>query len=498
MNEQISNREETVEIDLKRLLDAVLDRAWIVAIASVVCAILTLIGTVFFVTPLYQSSAMFYVNNSSLSVGDASFSISSGDLSTSRNLVESYIVILNTRESLNDVIDYSGVSRGYWELKSMISAKAVNETEIFEVVVTSEDPVEAEKIASGIAFILPKRIASIIEGTSAKVVDAAVVPSQPSSPNYTNNTIIGFLLGFVLSVGFVVLRELFDITIRTEDDIAQISSHPVLAAVPDMTAPTKGGYYYGYGNKKKTKPVTANSQVKLIGEGINFASSEAYKLLRTKLEYSFAGERTCRIIGVSSALTGEGKSLTSVNVAYSLSQLGKRVLLVDCDMRRPSVAAKLQIPKEPGLSGYLSGQHAVENVIQLCGLPEDAAAFHVIAAGKNPPNPVELLSSPRMARLLTQLREMYDYILLDLPPIDEVSDALAVAKQTDGILMVVRRNYCNRIALREALRQFEFVDSHILGINFNCAVEEVTGYGRKYYKRSYRRYYKAAAKEEKG
>ena len=125
---------------------------------TVACAVLTLVVTLLFVTPKYESSAMFYVNNNSVSLGDAALSITSSDISASRGLVQSYIVILNTRESLNDVIDYTGVSRTYKELKEMISAEAVDDTEIFKVVVTSEDSVEAEKIANGIAYILPKRI----------------------------------------------------------------------------------------------------------------------------------------------------------------------------------------------------------------------------------------------------------------------------------------------------------------------------------------------------
>jgi capsular exopolysaccharide synthesis family protein len=241
---------------------------------------------------------------------------------------------------------------------------------------------------------------------------------------------------------------------------------------------------------------------------MSFAASEAYKLLRTKLQFSFADEtHTCRVIGVSSAMTGEGKSLTAVNLAYSLSQLGRRVLLIDCDMRRPSICDKLPIHNDPGLSEFLSGQAQAENLIQFCGLEEDKSAFHVIASGRVPPNPMELLSSSRMAKSLTKLRNSYDYIILDLPPVGEVGDALAVAKYTDGLLMVVRQDYCNRLALSAALRQFEFVDTKILGVIFNAISEEGGGYGyrygygyrsryyNRYYKRYYRKYYKAYNKK---
>ena len=492
MNENTFQKNDEIEIDLGRVLRAVLERVWMVAIVTVLCAVVTFAGTFFFITPKYESSAMFYVNNSNLSLGDASVSISSGDLTTSRNLVDSYIVILNTRETLVDVIDYAGASRSYRELREMLSSEAVNETEIFKVTVTSTDPHEAERLANAIAYILPKRIATIIDGTSAKVVDSAIVPSSPSSPSYSKNTVVGFLLGFVLSVGMIALREIFDITIRTEEDVNQVCKHPILAAVPDMTASGKGGSYYGYGSSrsKKGKYTTTAQQNKraIMGPHISFAAAEAYKLLRTKLQFSFADENDSHVIGLSSALSGEGKSLTAVNLAYTLSQLDKKVLLVDCDMRRPTLAEKMGLLKQPGLSNYLTRQSSLDELIQLCELKNGENAFHVITAGQNPPNPVELLSSERMKKALNAMREAYDYVILDLPPVGEVTDALAIAKETDGVLLVVRQNYCDRNALSDAVRQFDFIQSKTLGVVFNCTSEHGGNYGKGYYKRYYKGY----------
>ena len=496
MSKKENQQNGEFEIDVRRVMDAVVHRAWIIGVVAVLCAVLVFIGTFLFVTPLYESSAVFYVNNNALSVGDASFSLTTGDISAAKSLVDSYIVILNTRTTLNDVIDYADVDRSYEELKGMISAAAVNDTEIFEIVITSADPFEAERIANAIAYILPKRISSIIDGTSAKIVDSAVVASRPSAPNYVTNTLIGFVVGLILTIVAIVLREIFDISIRTEEDVQQCSNYPVLAAVPDMAAPSKGGYY-GYGEKKKSsaKYTTEVKQTVTVGSGISFAASEAYKLLRTKIQYSFAGDKNCRVIGISSALTGEGKSLTAVNLTHSLSQLGNKVLLIDCDMRRPSLPDKLPIQKKPGLSGFLSGQTQEDSMFQYCGIPGDEQAFHVIAAGQIPPNPVELLSSTRMSKMLKQLRSIYDYIILDLPPVGEVSDALAVAKETDGILLVARQNHCNRIALSDAIRQFEFVNSRLLGIAYNCATESSGGYGKKYYKKYYKYYRYSSARK---
>ena len=503
MEEKILNNDE-IEIDLQRLLSALMNKSWLIGIVAVLFAVVTLLGTMLFVTPQYQSTAMFYVNNSNLSIGEASLSISSSDISASRGLVKSYIIILETRETINDVIDYSGVDRTYSQMKNMISAAAVDSTEIFEVVVTSEDPAEAEKIADAIAHILPKRISSIIEGTSAKIVDSAVLPTKASSPNYSKNTMIGFALGMAIAAAVILLTALLDNTIRSEEDITSTVKYPILASVPDMRESGKGGKYsrygygyrksygygYGYGAVKKPK----DGKPAIVGPNITFAASEAYKLLRTKVTFSFTDDG-CHVVGVSSSINSEGKSVSSVNLAYSMSQLNKRVLLIDCDMRRPTVPKKLPVAKTPGLSDYLTGQEGSGKVIQMCNIKGDEQAFHVISAGRIPPNPMELLSSEKMEKLLERLRGHYDYIILDLPPVEEVGDALAAAKYLDGVLMVVRQNGCDRISLSNATRQFEFLGTRILGVVFN-GISSERGKYNKYYRKYYGQAYYDAAKKK--
>lgn len=490
------------ELDLRRVFALLWRKAWLIGLTALVGAAVMFLVSFYILTPKYESSTMFYVNNNSgISVGDISANISSGDISTRKSLVDSYIIILKSRETLLDVKDYAGVDISYEDLYDMITAESVNGTEIFRVTVTSPDPQEAERIANAVGQILPNRIDTIIEGTSAKIVESAIVADKPSSPSYTGNTILGFLVGLVLCISAIVLHELFDVTIRSEEDIQMCCPHPVLSAVPDMNAQSKGGYYYGSDRRSKGNTAGPKETV-LVGSGISFAASEAYKLLRTKLQFSFVDDHDCHIIGVSSAMAGEGKSLSSVNLAYSLAQLDKRVLLIDCDMRRPSLSTKLPIKKLPGLSNYLTRQVHMDDVIQTYGNKDGEFGFNVIAAGRNPPNPIELLNSERMRKALDQLRSAYDYIILDLPPVGEVSDALVVSKLVDGILLVVRQNYCNRTLLSTAVKQFTFVGTRILGVVMNCAEEEIGTYTKYYrgYRRSYGRYegsYMAASRESK-
>ena len=375
----------------------------------------------------------------------------------------------------------------------MITAQAVDETEVFEVVVTSPDPVEADKIADAITYILPKKISSIIEGTSAKIVDASVVASAPSSPNVAKNTALGAILGMIAAIGTIALVEIFDIVIRTEEDIVAVTDLPILASVPDMSANLKESSYSSYYNtntksSRKKKHRSEKDEIDFIGPNISFTASEAYKMLRTKIQFSFADEKNCYVVGVSSALAGEGKSLTAANLAYSLSQLNKKVLLVDCDMRKPSIASKLSLNTAPGISNYLTRQADYDKVLQKYSDEENRAVFSVITAGNNPPNPVELLSSSRMSKALEKFKADYEYIILDLPPIGEVTDAMAASRHTDGMLLVSRINYGNKNMLADALEQFAFVDAKILGIVATCTTEASKGYGKGYGKGYYSRY----------
>lgn len=239
---------EEVEIDLLALARALWRRAWAVILAMLIGGAAMFSYASFLITPLYQAKALMYVNNSSLSVGNTKLSISQAELSAAQSLVDTYIVILNSRTTLNDVIKEAEVPYTYEQLSSMISAQAVNSTEVFEVVVTDANPQEAEKIANAIADVLPNKIAAIVEGSSARIVDYAVVPSQKSSPNITKLTAMGLLAGLVLSAAVIIVLELMDETIHDEDYLAQNFDLPVLAAIPDMLNGGKDKGYYKYGS----------------------------------------------------------------------------------------------------------------------------------------------------------------------------------------------------------------------------------------------------------
>lgn len=252
--EDIKNKKIAFEdgetIDLGQIFKTLWRKVWIIATAGILAAIVFLSYSLFMITPKYSSGVMMYVNNNNSPVSGGNISISTTNISAARSLVETYIVILKNRATLDKVIARSGVDYEYEELVGMISAAPVQDTEVFEVTVTTEDPAEAAKIANTIAEVLPGRLSEVIEGSSVRLVQEAIESDQKVSPNVTKNTLLGFLLGIFAACAVIVVIFLLDDTIYNEEYILQTYDIPVLAKIPNLITEEKAGYGYkkGYGN----------------------------------------------------------------------------------------------------------------------------------------------------------------------------------------------------------------------------------------------------------
>lgn len=254
----MNNMEEDT-IDLLELAKALWKNILIIALVAVLVGFMAFGYTAFMVKPQYQATASLYVNNSSFSLGATSFSISSADLSASNSLVSVYIYILQSRTTMEDVIKEADLSYTPEELSKMVSAKGVSSTGAFEVTVTSNNPAEAELIANTIAQILPDRISEIVDGSSVRIVDYAVIPSHRAGPSMVKNTAVGILAGGFLAAAVVILRFLLDdrskVMIKSADELREMYPDiQVLAMIPDMrVSEKKSGYYssyYGQAEKK--------------------------------------------------------------------------------------------------------------------------------------------------------------------------------------------------------------------------------------------------------
>lgn len=246
-----NNAQEYYTIDLLHIAKVLWSKAWAIVLVGLLAAGAAFGYASFAIAPTYSASIMLYVNNSSISLGNTSFSISASDLAASQSLVNTYSEILNNRTTLERVIDKTGVPYTYKQLSGKIKAAPANETEIMRVTVTTTDPYEAAEIANCIAEVLPMRISEIIDGASMEVVDSAVPNLSKVAPSITSYTMVGLLLGILVSAAVVVVFALLDDTIHDEEYILNNYSFPILAKIPDLT--NSGGKHYSYYYQKKGK-----------------------------------------------------------------------------------------------------------------------------------------------------------------------------------------------------------------------------------------------------
>lgn len=225
--------------------------------------------------------------------------------------------------------------------------------------------------------------------------------------------------------------------------------------------------------KKKSSRITGK-----LCENMTYSAREAFKRLRTNISIALPQEeKQCRVIGVTSAQPTEGKSTVAINLAYSLAELGKYVILIDGDMRRPSVHMKLDIEMPIGLSELLQGNDNLDQAVTRYNSSSGNVRFDILTAGAIPENPAELLTSKRFERVIEVISSVCDYVIIDLPPVNAVVDAVPVTKLTDGIVVVVRENNCPRTILSDCMEQLNYAKANILGFVVNGSME---GSGKRY------------------
>lgn len=234
---------DMIEIDLLKLVLILWRKAWAIVLAMVVMGGIAFGVTYNFIEPTYQSSVKVYVNNTNQN----NSTMTQSDVNLQRTLVQTYIVTLKSRTTLNEVIKQADLDYDFEELSEMISAEAVNSTEVFEVTVVSKDAKEAAEIANTIAEVLPTRISEIIESSSVKILDYAIINNEPVSPSYVKNIAIGALAGAVVAVALIFLQFVLDNKIHSEEYLIEHYKYPILAVIPDLAATSKNKYY-----KRKT------------------------------------------------------------------------------------------------------------------------------------------------------------------------------------------------------------------------------------------------------
>jgi len=312
-------------------------------------------------------------------------------------------------------------------------------------------------------------VSGALKTSNIRVVDAADVSNEPVSPRRMLNLLIGLLGGALCGIGVAFFFEYMDDRIKSPEELESQLGLPSVGLIPRLTG------------KAASEP--------LINNGVPANFSEAFRGLRTNVMFSFA-EQGARSIVVTSTGPGEGKTTVACNLAMGMAMAGQRVLLIDADMRRPRVHEALKVQREPGLSNLLVGAAKANEVMRTTTVPN----LYVLPAGTTPPNPAELLGSKRFADLLQSLRDHFDLVVIDTPPVMAVTDAAVIGYRATGVLFVAAADVTNRHAAQTALDQLEHARVRFLGAVLNRVdLEGNPYYYAKYYRKEYAGYYSAAS-----
>ena len=403
--------------------------------------------------PIYTASVQMYVNPNQYE--------SSADLTKltyAQQVTETYVYLLKTKAFYKSVSSEGDLTYNADQLQAMTNIEIVNNTELFRISVTSLSPDDSYNIAKAIEEVAPSWIKSIMSSAKISVVDPASRPLGPSGPDITRNTMVGGFLGFMLSIVLCFLLEILNTSVKNSEDLLKKYQIPVIGAIPS--------YSSSFTNKFRllkliSGPNTQNNSG-VVDDEKKFEVSEAYNELRTNLRFTIL-KSGCKKIIISSPLPEDGKSTTSTNIAITIAQMGAKVLLLDCDLRKGKIHSFFKIKSKPGISDVLSGMmNEFETVRQT-----KYENLHVIPMGSIPPNPSELLGSKQMEEVISRLEKNYDYIIIDSPPVNVVSDALSLAKVVDGVVIVVREKVTSHPNINKAMTKYNLAEANILGFVIN-------------------------------
>jgi len=329
-----------------------------------------------------------------------------------------------------------------------------------------------------------------IEGLSqVTIYEGASMPNVPISPNTNLNLAVAAVLGLFLGIGLAFLRDYLDDTVKTEEDVEKMMKGlPVLGAVPVI--PKNGEGKNGSGSARTARGLPEASYPRLaVADNPKSAVAEGFRTLRTNLQF-LSADRPLRTLVISSSAPSEGKSTVAVNLAISMAQMDQRVILVDCDLRRPTLHRTFGLNSSPGLCNFLAGKAKLEEILRESSIPD----LRLITAGPVPPMPAELLGSHRMKELLATLAEQADTVIIDTPPSIAVTDATLLSVISDGVILVVSCGKTTRDQAKTALLTLEKAGVTPLGVVMNM-VDRRRGYGYYYY--YYRKYYSHYESERK-
>lgn len=429
-------------MDFKNLL-RVARRRWKSIVVMFVLAVLGAVVLSVVTPPQYESKAKIYVSADVEGAADFQAGFFLG------NQVASYAILANHRELMQQVIDELQLDLTPEELSEKVSATVEPDTVILVTTVRDGDATLAKEIARVHSELFVQYIKELETPPTADesfikptITDPATYNGTPVLPNVPLNLIIASLLGLLLGAGLALVRELLDTTVNSLDHMDEVIDAPVMASV-------------GVDPQMEKKP--------LLSDLRGFSPrGEAFRMLRTNLQFLDLDSDPKSLV-ITSAVAGEGKTTVSTNLAVALAQAGRRVLLVDGDLRRPRVAGVLGLESKIGLTTVLVGRTTLDDSIQR----HEGSGIYFLACGPTPPNPSEILQSRATHDLLRKLRDQFDAVIIDAPPLLPVADAAILATAADGAIIVARHGKTKRDQLKAAGQRLDQVGAKLFGVVVN-------------------------------
>lgn len=415
----------------------VLRSRWITVCVTVLITTLGAVAYTLTQTPLYQATTRLYV---STTAGSSVADLYSGNR-LSQDRVLSYTQLVMGETLAQRAADRLGLDK----LDASVTAKSKPGTVLIDVAVIDASPVRARDIANALSdefVVMVRELETPISGSApdARVVveQRASVPSAPVVPEKKKNLALGLGLGAILGVGLALLRDQLDRSIKSPEVVEEVTGTSVVGYIPFDK------------NLASAHVISFDTD--------NSGTAEGFRKLRTNLQF-LAVDQPPRLIVVTSTSPSEGKSTTAINVALSLAEAERNVVLVDGDFRRPRLAKYLDLVGSVGLSTVLSGSASLDEVLQETSFSH----LTVLTAGSSPPNPSELLGSLTAKRTFSDLRTMFDYVIVDSPPLLAVTDGAILAAEADGAIVAVRAGETKRDQLAHAIGVLRDVDANVLG-----------------------------------
>jgi capsular exopolysaccharide synthesis family protein len=449
-----------MERDLRGYLRVVWKRRWY-ALAGFLLAFGAAVAYSVSVPRVYQSSATLFVGQSQVTLQDVNQGLALADLSS--RMVKSYAQILSSRALAERAVAEGALNVTPSQIQAGLNVNPIVDTLILRMTYSANDPDTAQRVATAVADAFVKQIKEIDTPDASKggpvavnvaIVDAPTRPGSPVSPRPKRDAALGGILGIMLGIGLAIGRESLDVSVKNRQDAERLGL-PVIGQIPKLK--THGDDIY-------------------IERDAQDIGGEAFRKLRTSI--GFLGvEGSIRTVLVTSAFAGEGKTTCALNLAVAYADAGYQTLLVEADLRRPSLHRIFGLSGTDGLTTAIIGGTSPYDVLREGNVPN----LKCLVAGAIPPNPVELLESHQMAELLQRLRAQFEMVVIDSPPLIPVADSVTLAPRCDGVVVVARGGSTNRDRLVDAVQQVEKSGGRFLGVLMNAVKPTDSPYEYEYY-----------------